>query len=67
MKELKFKTNIKCTACESTVTPHLDKLSNSSWQVDLTHADRILTVKGDVEDKQVIQAIEEAGFTAQPI
>jgi copper chaperone len=67
MTELKFKTNIKCGACETAVTPHLDKLENTSWEVDLKHPDRILTVKGDTEEQQVVQAIEEAGYTAQPI
>lgn len=67
MEELKFKTNIKCGACETAVTPQLDKLENISWEVDLKHSDRILTVKGDTEERQVVQAIEEAGYTARPI
>jgi len=67
MNEIKFKTNIKCGACETAVTPHLDKLENSSWEVDLNHPDRILTVKGEAEENQVVKAIEEAGYTALPI
>jgi copper chaperone len=67
MNELKFKTNIKCGVCETAVTPHLDKLENSSWEVDLKHPDRILTVKGEAEENHVVKVIEEAGYTAQPI
>ncbi|KEO73308.1 heavy-metal-associated domain-containing protein [Anditalea andensis] len=67
MKELNFKTNIKCGACETAVKPHLDKLDNTSWQVDLKHPDRILTVKGETDIHRVIKTIEGAGYTAEPI
>jgi copper chaperone len=68
MKELKFKTNIKCSACEEAVAPKLDSIANTQWDVDLKHPDRILIVKGDeVKDQQVIQALEEAGYKGEPI
>lgn len=32
---IQLKTNIKCGGCIETVTPKLDALPNSKWQVDL--------------------------------
>jgi len=68
MKELRFKTNIKCSACEAAVAPKLDTIANTSWGVDLEHPDRILIVKGEeVKDYQVIEAMEAAGYQCEPI
>ncbi|WP_143959595.1 heavy-metal-associated domain-containing protein [Litoribacter populi] len=67
MNELQFKTNIKCGACESAVKPKLDSLENTSWEVDLKHPDRILTVKGDTDSQAVIAALQEAGYKGEPV
>ncbi len=67
MTTLKFKTNIKCMGCVSTVTPFLEKLSGiEKWEVDLHNADRILTVEStDVSTAEVESAIREAGYNIE--
>ncbi len=66
-QELKFKTNIKCMGCVSTVTPALNQVVGAdNWEVDLQSPDKQLTVKGDDLDAEaVISALKEAGFKAE--
>lgn len=66
MTEIKFKTNINCTGCLSKVSPVLDgENAIKSWNVDLNHQDRILTIKTDFpESLDVPQIVEKAGFIA---
>lgn len=64
MKELKFKTTLKCGGCEEKVTPGLNVINEiEEWDVDLDHPDKILTVYAteDIEDK-IIEAVEKVGF-----
>lgn len=64
--EIKLKTNIKCMGCVAQVTPFLNAETNiQSWEVDIQHPEKILTVKGEIDKKQLIQLIEKAGFKAQ--
>lgn len=66
MSELKFKTNINCGNCLKAVTPFLNRETDiESWNVDLEHADRILTVEGDVEVTRVKEILKEAGFNGE--
>ncbi|MCR9250991.1 MAG: heavy-metal-associated domain-containing protein [bacterium] len=69
MKELKFKTNIKCTGCINTVTPHLDKTEGiTNWSVDLEDPNRTLTVNSDESiEAKVITAIQDAGYEAERV
>jgi len=68
MKELKFKTNIKCLGCVAKVTPHIQHTEGiESWEVDITTPDKILTVKGDVSAEEVAAVVAEAGFQAQEV
>ncbi|GAA4306022.1 heavy-metal-associated domain-containing protein [Nibribacter koreensis] len=68
MSTQKFKTNIKCGGCISTVTPILDKTPGIySWEVDTNSPDKVLTVEGDATSEAVILAVELAGFTAVEI
>ena len=64
MKTLQFKTNINCSACIKSVTPHLNELDAvESWQVDTENPDKILTVVSeDGNQKEVIDAVTKAGF-----
>ena len=68
MKTLTFKTNINCGGCLATVKPFLDSDKNiTSWEVDTTQADKILTVKGEnIDEKQVAELVQKAGFKAEP-
>lgn len=70
MKELKFKTNIKCMGCVNTVKPHLEKVEGlAEWSVDLQSPDRIMTANvesADIEEA-IKTALQEAGYNATNI
>jgi len=67
MKTKKFKTNINCGSCIETVTPYLNELHGlKEWKVDTTDKNKILEIKGDVGENEVISAVNKAGFKAEP-
>jgi copper chaperone len=63
----KFKTNVKCGACVTAITPEMNKLEKVDWKVDLTHPDRIMTVDGDISTKDIVEAMEKSGYKAEQI
>ncbi len=67
MKTQQFKTNVKCGACVTAITPEMSKLENAEWKVDLSHPDRILTVSGAQSTAEIISALEKAGYKAEAI
>ncbi len=68
MSFYQFKTNINCNNCLNTVTPFLNKDKNiAHWEVDLTDADRTLTVEAEAPSNEVIETIKLAGFKAELI
>ncbi|MBD2770429.1 hypothetical protein IC235_21295 [Hymenobacter sp. BT664] len=69
MSTLRFKTNINCANCIRAVTPTLNQeVGAANWQVDTGSADKILTVTAEpAKARQVVQAVEEAGFEIQPL
>jgi copper chaperone len=70
MNTLQFKTNIKCSGCIAKTTPYLNEaVGENNWQVDVQNPNKILTIKADekVEEKTVVQALEKAGYSAEPI
>ncbi|MBB6610736.1 heavy-metal-associated domain-containing protein [Pontibacter sp. Tf4] len=68
MKTYKFKTNINCGNCVKAVTPHLNKLEGTSWEVDTNNPDKILEVKTETLDAdQIKSTVEKAGFTAEQV
>ncbi|MEJ2900917.1 heavy-metal-associated domain-containing protein [Pedobacter panaciterrae] len=70
MQTLKFKTNIKCTGCIATVTPHLNGLNTiENWEVDLENPDKILKVEAEDELKatEIIGTLEKAGYKAEEV
>jgi len=68
MEAKKFKTNIKCSGCVATVTPHLNEVAGEdNWQVDLTDPSKLLTVTGDVEEEKVKEALRKAGYNAEKV
>lgn len=70
MDILKFKTNIKCTGCLAKVTPGLnDTVGEDNWELDLQSTEKVLTVTTEegVNDQTVIQAIREAGYSAEKL
>lgn len=67
MEKYQFKTNIKCGACVSAVTPHLNEaVGEDQWKVDLASPDRILTVEAESE-QQAREAVQKAGYQAEKV
>ena len=66
---LKFKTNINCGGCLSSVKPVLDQADGiCHWDIDLNDGDKILSVKSSgIKPQEVIQIIKETGFVAAEI
>jgi copper chaperone len=69
MATFRFKTNIKCNNCIQKVTPFLSGIKEiKEWNVDITSADRILTVEGnDLEPSVIISSLSQAGYKAEQI
>ena len=69
MKTLKFKTNIKCDGCISTITPFLNGAKGiEKWAVDVTVPEKILSVTTDNLSAEYIEMIlQKAGYKAEEI
>lgn len=67
MKTLKFKTNVKCAACVATITPAMNQLNLEKWEVDLQDPDRLLSVKGEVDEEKVKEALKKSGYQGESI
>jgi copper chaperone CopZ len=70
MENLKFKTTIKCSGCVAKVTPYLDEaVGKDNWKVDLQNPDRVLTVASEtqVNEKDVVKALQDAGYKAEKV
>ncbi|MBX2965684.1 MAG: cation transporter [Cyclobacteriaceae bacterium] len=66
-QELKFKTNLNCGGCVSKVQADLDNaVGISNWNVDISNADKILTVTvNGITEKEIIAIITSKGFKAE--
>ena len=69
MKTIALKTNINCSACVAKVTPTLnEKLGQQNWSVDTLNPKKVLTAQVEgLEEQDVIQAVEQAGYKAEPL
>ena len=69
MKELKFKTNVNCGHCIAKITPFMDGEEKIfEWNVDTVNPDKILVVKGEKIDEQlVLDTLAKAGYVAEAI
>ncbi|WP_207532522.1 heavy-metal-associated domain-containing protein [Desertivirga arenae] len=68
METLKFKTNIKCMGCISTVTPVLnEKAGTDKWKVDLQDPDKTLVVESDTKAEEIVEALKGVGYNAERI
>jgi copper chaperone len=66
METLKFKTNIKCSGCIATVTPHLNEsIGEGNWQVDLNNPSKVLTIGVEASEEKIKEAVEKAGYKAE--
>lgn len=68
-QNLKFKTNIKCGGCITTVSPFLNETAGvKHWEVDTVNKDKILTVEVEgISADIVIEKVQKAGFKAELI
>ncbi|MFT3910722.1 MAG: heavy-metal-associated domain-containing protein [Ferruginibacter sp.] len=66
MKKTEFKTNINCAACVAKVTPAINQVIGSGhWNVNTSDPKKILTVEGnEISDEELINAIQQAGYSA---
>jgi copper chaperone len=69
MKELKFKTNVNCNHCIAKITPFMNEEKRIvEWSVDIENPDKIMTVKGDEADEQMVKdALAKAGYVGETI
>ena len=69
MKTLKFKTNINCSGCIRSVSPHLDNEKEiAHWEVDIANPDKILTVSTDtLTAEEVENTVKKAGYKAETL
>jgi copper chaperone CopZ len=66
METIQFKTDIKCSGCVAKVTPHLNEsVGTDNWEVDVTNPSKILTVKGEINEAKIKDALQKAGFKAE--
>ena len=68
-KIIRFKTNINCGGCVSTVKPHLDNAEGiCHWDVDTTNKDKILSVHSEgITEDQVLEIVKKAGYKAESL
>jgi copper chaperone CopZ len=58
-----FKTNLSCGNCVAAIKPQLDiEPGIARWNVDLSSADKTLTVEGDASAESVKAAVARGGF-----
>ena len=68
MEERKFKTSAKCMGCVNAIAAKLNNVvSQENWSIDLTSHDRVLTVKSDASDEDIVKAVTEAGFKIEKL
>ena len=69
MKTIELKTNIMCSSCIAKVTPALNEIiGEAKWNVDTLNPKKILTVTtDDLDDEEVIKAVEKAGYKAEKL
>jgi copper chaperone len=66
METLKFKTNIKCSACVAKVTPSLNEtVGENKWSVDLTDPARTLTINDNQDEIKIVEALQKVGYKAE--
>ncbi len=63
MKTIQLKTNINCGNCVAKVSPFFNENpAIEFWAVDTQNPDKILTVKGQITQNQVVELVKKAGF-----
>lgn len=67
MKTIEVKTNIMCGSCVAKVTPALNEtVGKDNWKIDTQNPKKILSVTTEnVDEQEVIKAVEKAGYRAE--
>jgi copper chaperone len=66
MKTYIFSTTLKCGGCVTAITPALENDPEIvHWEVDLTHAERRLTIETNYDPETIISKLAEKGYKAQ--
>lgn len=69
MKTIEVKTNIMCSSCIAKVTPVLNEaIGENNWKVDTLNSKKVLRVTTEsLSEKDVISAVEKAGYKAESL
>lgn len=63
-----FKTNAKCSGCVAAIGAELNQIIPAeNWHIDLSSPDKTLSVKSELPDEAILEAISRAGFVAQKL
>lgn len=68
MEERRYRTSAKCNGCVSAIAGKLDEIMGpEDWNIDLTSPDRVLTVKSDVAEEEIVSRVKGLGFKIEHI
>lgn len=68
MEERRYRTSAKCNGCVSAITGKLDEImGREDWNIDLKSPDRVLTVKSDVAEEEIVSRVKGLGFKIERI
>lgn len=68
MKTSQFRTNAKCDGCVARIADKLNEIvPREQWSIDLSTADKVLTVTTDVPDEKIIAEVKSAGYKAEKL
>ena len=68
MEERRYRTSAKCNGCVSAIAGKLDEImGREDWNIDLKSPDRVLTVKSDVAEEEIVSRVNGLGFKIERI
>lgn len=68
MEERRYLTSAKCNGCVSAIAGKLDEImGREDWNIDLKSPDRVLTVKSDVAEEEIVSRVKGLGFKIERI
>ncbi len=68
MEERRYRTSAKCNGCVNAIAGKLDEImGREDWNIDLKSPDRVLTVKSDVAEEEIVSRVKGLGFKIERI
>lgn len=68
MEERRYRTSAKCNGCVSAIAGKLDEImGREDWNIDLKSPDRVLAVKSDVAEEEIVSRVKGLGFKIERI